>query len=206
MTSSLMPSVRCKLNVAAVAALGVFVAVMAIGSIASADLLGGNGRGGKPAPQPLPVSPNAPAPAAGVPLVALVYSEDATTTTSRLVIPKQYLQQAGWQKTAGGPALEGNVAESESPLRTVIAGVLLSAAAVSLLFMRKRRRGVEVAAVLLLVALGTFAATWFFGAHPAQANVGPPPSYPHAPPAGNKVVIEVVEQGDAVKFIRGTGH
>ena len=177
--------------------LAVVAVLMMSETTALADLLP-NGGGGRPRPRPRPpIEQPAPQPAVdtGVPLT---YREDANASTSRLILPRRYLEQAGWRKTAGGPDdAADHVAQAESPTRTIVAGVALSLAAVSLVLMRRKSRAVQ--GTLLVVALGVsaFAATQLLTAAEPRDKVDPQGG-------SAKVVIEIVEEGDGVQFVRGT--
>ena len=178
-------------------ALAVVAALLTMETAALADLLP-NGGGGRPRPRPRPpIEEPAPQPA-GETSVPLTYREDANATTSRMVIPRRYVEQAGWRKTAGGPDGAEHIAQSEGNTRTIVAGIALSLAAVSVVLLRRKSRAVQGATLVIALGAGILAATQLLTAAEPRDKVDPNAG------GGAKVIIEIAENGDGVQFVRGT--
>jgi hypothetical protein len=106
------------------------------------------------------------------------------THTSRIVIPRKFLPE--------GVAKPDEKVGQSSPLRSIVAGVALSAA-IAGVFIAARRRRLSPA----VLAIGAMAAAWWL-ASPAIANIGPPPDF-----LDPKIVIEIVEEGKSVELHLG---
>lgn len=115
----------------------------------------------------------------------LVVRQATDNQPTRIVIPRRYLaNQIG---AAELPATGSQVT------RTVMSGVFLSAALACGVLLVVRRRHKAVTAVLLLTLLGSG-----LGAGRLWADIRPDPR-----PAGPRVTIEVVNQGDTVTVYLG---
>ncbi|MCE9552641.1 MAG: hypothetical protein K8T91_04590 [Planctomycetes bacterium] len=170
-------------------------ALLAADSAALADLLP-NGGGGRPRPRPRPpISEPAPQVDAGVPLT---YREDAEASTSKLVIPRRYLEQAGWRKNAGGPEEADQIGQSKDHTRTIVAGVAMSLAVASVVLLRNKSLSVKVVALVVAFSVCTLGVSEILSAAPPRDKVDSQGG------GGARVVIQIVEQGDSVQFVRGT--
>lgn len=170
-------------------------ALLAADTAALADLLP-NGGGGRPRPRPRPpISEPAPQADAGVPLT---YREDADASTSKLVIPRRYLQQAGWRKNAGELKGADSIAQSTDKTRTIVAGVAMAFAAASVVLLRNKSRTVKVVALVVAFSVCTLGVAEILSAAPPRDKVDPQGG------GGARVVIQIVEAGDGVQFVRGT--
>jgi hypothetical protein len=123
-------------------------------------------------------------------VVPLVFRVNDSAVEARLVVPRRYL--AGLQQNQTAAAGVGGFVR-DNRLGTVVAGLCLSLAAgwVGLRLARGKaaldRRALAAAAGLVLVIAGTTLA--WAGALPEPAG-----------PTGPTIVVEVVEQGEAVEF------
>ncbi len=138
----------------------------------------------------------------GVPLVIKV---DRKSSTNRLVIPRKFAEDAlGFRVPASN---EGAANPGATDPRSMIAAVFLSLAVASIFLVQQRKPAVVIGTAVALVVVG-------FGAYQfAGANVPPPEEFerpqpvPVQPPrvvGQQSVIIQIVERGDAVEFIRGT--
>lgn len=174
--------------------LALVAALLAADAVALADIAPYGGGGNRPRPLP-PVSEPAPQADAAVPLTV---RDDANASTSRLIIPRRYLEQAGWRKNAGELTGADHIVQSGSHTRTIVAGVALSLAVASIVLLRNRSRAVKITALVAAVGIGTLVATQWMTAAEPQDKVDPQAG------GGTRVVIQIVEAGDGVQFVRGT--
>ncbi|MBL8798701.1 MAG: hypothetical protein JNM56_32705 [Planctomycetia bacterium] len=150
-----------------------------------------------PGPRPRPPIP-APQPAADKSVPMVIEVVDGKPAPAKLVIPKQF---AGNMKAAID-ANNGDAVAAHQPSRlpTVLAGLFLTLSLAFTGLWVVRSRGIlggKLAAVVLAV-LGLLAA----GGAVAWANKAPAPLPPERlANNGDRVVIEIVEQGDAVKLV-----
>jgi hypothetical protein len=146
----------------------------------------------KALPNAAPVQSSEPATKKSDP-VRLVVKRDRRADVSRIVIPKWCL---GAGEQPAGAAAPGEAAAAP-PTQSIVAGIALSLAVVAGFFALRRGKRKVAAAVaagtLLLGALGFWAAS-------ATADVAPPPDE-----RGPKIVIEIVEEGEAVTLTLGRG-
>jgi len=138
--------------------------------------------------------------------VNLVVKRAPRASVSRIVIPRKLLAAA--KRAEDGAAAPNAAAPREDgaaapPTQSIIAGVAISLAIVAgFLAFRKKKPALGIAAAagaLLIGALGIWAAS-------ATANVPPPVDRPEPPkPVATKIMIEIVEEGDAVVLTLGRG-
>ncbi len=150
-----------------------------------------------PGPRPRP-RPDLEAPAAKKPdgkvaeakPTALKFVIDPKATTAKLVVPKKLLDQN---------AAAGKSSSNDSGTRTIIAGMAMSLAAVSLIFLPRLKRRWRIAAGVCLACLTTAIAIGT-----ANGNAGPPLGYRReANVAGLKqsVSVEISQDGDEIKLV-----
>lgn len=132
----------------------------------------------------------APKPPKGVPIMLEV---DDQLVETRLVIPRGLLPRAAQRGEGGAIGFDP---------RTIVAGLALSLATVLgglLLFRRHFARPKLVATAASLACLTTAGLLW--------ANAPPPPPQPQPDDTnglGSRVVIEIVEEGDVVRYYAPT--
>lgn len=141
-------------------------------------------------------NPIAPPPAAAAPKPAATKIEAPVkivhgAAQNKITIPRKFLPE-GAVVVAPAPAPNAR-GEAGPPMGTIIAGIALSLAAVSLVFVVRGSRGTKLAAAAVLVGAATLGA-W----SAAQADLIP--GRPNGPAAarGAKIVIEVVDDGELV--------
>jgi hypothetical protein len=155
-----------------------------------------------PGPRPKPPVP-APQPVADKSVPMVIEVVDGKPAPAKLVIPKKF---AGNMQSAIDAQRDGAVAEnSPSRLPTILAGIflMLSLAFTGLWVVRSRGffGGKLIAGVL--VGLGLLAASTAV----AWANRAPAPLPPERVANNNdRVVIEIVDQGETVKLILHKSH
>jgi len=168
----------------------VAVVLLASATVVRADIPGPGPRPKPPVPAPQPVADKS------VPLVIEVV--DGKPAPAKLVIPKKL---AGTMKAAIDANSDSAVAENApSRLPTVLAGVflMLSLAFTGLWVVRSRGIFGGKLAAGVLVGLGLLVA----GTAIAWANKAPPPLPPEkAANNHDRVIIEIVDQGETVKLI-----
>lgn len=125
----------------------------------------------------------------------LIVRRAPRSAVNRIVIPRQYIATA----KAGAPfgsAAPGEGAAAPAPSRNIIAGVALSLAIVAAFFaFRNRKPALAAATAVGAVLIGAFG-IWVAS---VSADI-PAPSE-----RGPKIVIEIVEEGDAVVLTLGRG-
>ena len=119
------------------------------------------------------------------------------TSHNRLVIPKKFLENRS------AFALQGNT-DNGADLRTVIAGVAISASLIGLVFLIIRKKG--RAAQMMLLMMGVLGVGFLWGNH-VSAD-GPPPAQRlseswerFAGDNGRYVIVEITEEGEAIELI-----
>jgi len=121
---------------------------------------------------------------------------------ARMVIPKKVLLQVIKQNSVyvGGNSLDE---PNSIPWTTVIAGVALSLAAASSLWVLRRREARLVAAAALLVVVSCGAWNLAHGDLLVPGGKGPrrPPGNPNAPRPQPTILIETTDEGDSVTLI-----
>lgn len=124
--------------------------------------------------------------------VNLVVRRDRSATHSKIQIPRKFLAAA----PQGEGAAEG--AAAAFPLQSVVAGMALSLAIVSgvVVIRRMGRRSTMAAATAVSLVAGVVG-LWAASAAVADLAV------PGRRPAGQKIVIEVTDRGDAVVLTLG---
>ena len=175
------------LNLVAIASL------LVVETVALADILPGGG--GRPRPRPRPPVLE-PAPQADA--VPLTYQEDADASTSRLVIPRRYLEQAGWRKNAGEAEGADQIGQVPDRTRTLVAGIAMSLAVASIVLLRNKSRTVRGVALVVALSVCTLGVAQLLSAAPPRDKVDAQSGN------GARVVIQIIEQGDGVQFVRGT--
>jgi|GEM_PF-3797139 hypothetical protein len=145
--------------------------------------------GGPPRPQPRPV-PNEPPPAG--PQAEIEVTVDQAAAESRLEVPRRFVN-------AEAP-LPNAVNERPSQVQTVAVGTSLSLGIVAAFLAWRRRSPRAVLAGAIVLALATV------GAGLAMADLAPFPKENRpivAWPAGMKVRVVVVPNGDKVRLVLG---
>jgi hypothetical protein len=151
-----------------------------------------------PGPGPRP-RPPVPAPVVADKSVPLVYEMTDGNGPAKLIIPKKF---AGQMKAAIDLHSSDAVAEN-APSRTpaILAGVFLTLSMAFSGLWVVRSRGLVNGRTVAMILAGV--ALLGLGGALLWANAPPPPNLKAAPPVvnGDRVIIEIVEQGEAVKMI-----
>jgi hypothetical protein len=126
-------------------------------------------------------------------VVPLVIRVDDSAAEARLVVPRRFLAALGKTQTASAAGADGFLRENR--VGTVVAGLCLSLAAVCAGLRLARSRAALSGRTL---AAGAGAILVVAGATLAWAGT---PVEPQPRPPAPTVVVEVVEQGEAVQFI-----
>lgn len=137
--------------------------------------------------------------------------KDAKTIKAKIVIPRSLLpvvKEAPAKAPAAEPASKPPRTGSVSPTGTIVAGIALSLAAVSCVFLLRKNKAGRAAAVGVLVIAGAL------GVWSAAIANAPPPfrpvpnlSAPASPRAANKpasdsvILLEIVEEGDSITLV-----
>jgi hypothetical protein len=126
-----------------------------------------------------------------------VLKGEEKSVKAKIVIPRALVHAAGVQGAAppAAGARPGSREQGSLPMGTVIAGLALSLAAVSAVFVFRGNRSTKTAALALLagaVVLGALGV--------AQADLAPPGERSNRPPAQN-IVIELSDDVETVTLI-----
>ncbi len=117
-----------------------------------------------------------------------VVSDDRATST-RLVIPRKFVEAAMRGEKVGATGTNA---------RSMMAGVAISLAVASFFLIAQRKRTVAIAGAVVLLAVSSFGVYQI-----ANADVAPgPPPTPQTVFAKQRVVLEIVEDGDSIELIR----
>jgi len=177
-----------------VLSLAIALSVFEVGNPAWADL-GPFPSSGRPRPVP---SEKIEAEVEGS--VPLAYRSDSKAPASTLIIPRMFLSeqadakvsavQQGWHEGAEPET----VLDSSQRLRTIVAGLAMSLAVASVILLRNRNRAVKTLVVVGACGVGIFAASsWSLARDNSERS----------PKPNGRVVIQIVDEGDCVQFIRG---
>jgi hypothetical protein len=127
------------------------------------------------------------------------------TVKAKIIIPKKFVQagREGADRPAAAPAAGGAAApraneQGSLPMGTIIAGLALSLAAVSAVFVFRGNRSTKTVALAVLagaVVLGVIGV--------AQADLAPPGGgvFPGRPAPPTEIVIELADDGDTVTLL-----
>lgn len=131
--------------------------------------------------------------------VPLAFRSDTKAPFSKLIIPRRLLDKDSKNQFKGAGEASGGekLVQSADTTRTIVAGVALSLAISSVILLRKRSRVIKAVVIATTCGIGILAATTW-------SLAGAPKEKPERQPKANgRVIIEIVEDGDSVQFIRG---
>ncbi|GAB4152156.1 MAG: hypothetical protein Tsb009_27860 [Planctomycetaceae bacterium] len=124
--------------------------------------------------------------------VPLIIQQDRRTRANRLLIPRKFLRNA--------------TGADNHALRTILAGIAMSLAAGSLVFvlMRRKNTASKIAMSVFCFAIGGLAATELTVAATSDSRSSIASSWSHIDHADQNVIIEVTDRGEYVNLVLGT--